>query len=114
MDEANIRDEVDGLREAAKCVCLDIDEAVAKDLAANRKVKCDESHCDWTGRQNMILCGPHPFDPDDTVYGCPKCKEINTLIYVCDEPGCWADISSGMPTPEGYRNTCHNHIPGDM
>lgn len=29
----------------------------------------------------------------------------------CDEPGCTKAISSGTPTPAGYRNTCHEHGP---
>jgi hypothetical protein len=28
---------------------------------------------------------------------------------VCDEPGCLHDASGGWPSPEGYRQTCHEH-----
>lgn len=29
----------------------------------------------------------------------------------CDEPGCRKQSSSGTPTLDGYRRTCHDHYP---
>jgi hypothetical protein len=30
---------------------------------------------------------------------------------ICDEPGCLEFVSCGTPTEDGYRSTCHKHIP---
>ena len=75
------------------------------------KVKCDE--CGWHGLENQVLVARSPFDDGDNIYGCPKCLDVNSMRPVCDEPDCWSDSTCGTPTPDGYRNTCHKHIPKD-
>lgn len=75
------------------------------------KVKCGDFRCGWKGQASDILTAPHPFHPNDTISGCPKCRDVETLECVCDEPGCWETVSAGTPTPEGYRSTCHKHAP---
>lgn len=79
-------------------------------MSNNRKVKCTASFCNWRGHEEDILQGINPFDASDTLDGCPECKGIETINYVCDEPGCWEPISCGTPTSEGYRQTCGEHI----
>jgi hypothetical protein len=76
---------------------------------SDRKVKCAE--CDWGGVESVILTAPNPFDPSDTVNGCPKCHSVDSIVYACDEDGCWDDASCGTPTPAGYRSTCGKHRP---
>lgn len=76
----------------------------------NRKVKCNEYRCNWNGIESDVLMGINPFD-FSSVWGCPKCKEINTVVFACDELGCWGDVSSGTPTESGYRHTCRLHKP---
>ena len=76
-----------------------------------RKVICTERRCNWRGTEKEVLTAPSPFDADDTINGCPKCKAIGTIVYACDEQGCWRETSSGTPTPTGYRSTCFEHRP---
>lgn len=56
-----------------------------------------------------MLRAPHPFDPEDEVVGCPRCKTINEWTELCDEAGCSQPASCGFPTESGYRRTCFAH-----
>ncbi len=58
-----------------------------------------------------ILSAQNPFDPEDTIIGCPNCKEVNRLRTTCDEPNCWEADTMGIGTPNGYRRTCYTHRP---
>lgn len=60
------------------------------------------------------LTAPNPFDPTDTLTGCPSCKAVNSLVGACDEPGCEKESSMGTPTTEGYRRTCYDHRPKEI
>ena len=75
------------------------------------KQRCANSHCDWCGTSDEVLKAPNPFDPINEIWGCPECKDVNSMYLVCDEPGCWEPVSCGTPTPDGYRSTCHCHAP---
>ena len=74
------------------------------------KVQCDV--CAWIGTDARILSAKNPFDPEDTVEGCPQCKSVNSIRRFCDEPGCTERASCGTPTKDGYRQTCGKHAPG--
>lgn len=64
----------------------------------------------WVGDESELLTAANPFDPRETVFGCPVCKSIGELVNTCDEPGCARDASCGWPTSGGgYRRTCHEH-----
>jgi len=65
--------------------------------------------CNWIGPASALLVAPNPFDPADTIVGCPVCKSVNEFRELCDEPGCQRTASSGWPSREGYRRTCHVH-----
>jgi len=82
-------------------------------LMIKNKVKCNNRNCGWQGKSDELLRAPNPFDPDpdDELIGCPKCKDIGSLVSVCDEDDCWLDSSCGTPSKDGYRNTCYDHIP---
>lgn len=69
--------------------------------------KCSE--CGHIGTEYLVA--PNPFDADrDTVVGCPKCKAIDSMEQVCDEPGCTRVSGIGFPTKGGgYRRTCWEH-----
>ncbi len=73
------------------------------------KVVCKE--CDWRGMRRQILNAANPFDDKLRIVGCPICPSVDCFRAVCDEPGCWHEVSSGMSTPQGYRATCYEHIP---
>ena len=60
---------------------------------------------------DALRTAPNPFDPRDTLTGCPACGAVNATVRTCDEPGCWQPADSGFPTPDGYRSTCSKHIP---
>ena len=76
-----------------------------------RKVKCEEYRCSWHGEEIEVLTASNPFNIDFIISGCPKCREINSIVYVCDEPECWETVSCGTRTSMGYRSTCHKHRP---
>jgi len=77
----------------------------------NDRLFCNERRCGWRGMQLEVLFAENPFNADETIAGCPKCKEINSLLVSCDEPGCWNEASCGTPTATGYRHTCGKHAP---
>lgn len=77
----------------------------------NRKVVCEEYRCQWRGLESQVLKAKNPFDPDYEINGCPSCKEINTIVYACDEPRYWKPVTCGTPTNNGYRSTCGQHKP---
>jgi hypothetical protein len=66
--------------------------------------------CKWSGRGNALLLAPNPFNPAETVFGCPACQSVGDFVELCDEPGCIHPASCGFPVPGGaYRRTCHEH-----
>lgn len=73
------------------------------------KAICTE--CGWVGMSSEILHATNPFDSACVVYGCPDCKNVNTVVSACDEPGCQEQSSCGTPTENGYRFTCGEHVP---
>lgn len=75
------------------------------------KLRCEVRRCTWHGLDSEVLTAPDPFDAGEQLTGCPKCKSVNTLREVCDEPDCWEFSSCGTPTAKGYRRTCHKHLP---
>ena len=77
----------------------------------NDFAKCRYWRCGWHGPRSEVLTAPSPFDPDDQLSVCPKCREADPAAG-CDEPGCDAEGSCGTPTPDGYRVTCSKHWPG--
>jgi hypothetical protein len=39
-----------------------------------------------------------------------KITELKEPLNLCDEPGCFVEVSAGFPTDDGgYRRTCYNH-----
>lgn len=76
---------------------------------SNDKCVCEE--CGWQGSLGDQLHGVNPFDTEDKIYGCPRCKTIDRMYPVCDEPDCWKPVTCGSPTPDGYRSTCGKHRP---
>lgn len=73
--------------------------------------RCADYRCGWIGTESEMLTAPNPFDPEDTLCGCPLCREVNNLRSCCDEPECFEPDTCGTPTPEGYRRTCGKHLP---
>lgn len=75
------------------------------------KSRCTE--CGWIGETDEVLEAPNPFDAfsQEIIQGCPKCKQVECMECVCDEPGCKLPVNGGTPTPEGYRQTCYKHNP---
>jgi hypothetical protein len=67
--------------------------------------------CDWKGTDADLLIAPSPFDPEDTLSGCPKCKSVDCFRVACDFTGCWKEATAGTPTKAGYRHTCYLHRP---
>lgn len=75
---------------------------------AVRRCRCED--CDGTFLESEILNAPNPFNPDDTICGCPRCKSVTAFALLCDFPGCDEDSSCGEPTSEGgYVHRCSKH-----
>lgn len=74
------------------------------------KLICEE--CGWRGTESEMLTAPNPFDHTAEIYGCPNCRNVDTLICACEHEGCWRGVSAGTPTTDGgYTQTCHEHAP---
>lgn len=76
-----------------------------------RHWRCKE--CYWIGPEHAILKAANPFDAEATLYGCPQCKEVDSVESMCDVEGCKQTAGCGTPTPEGYRLTCGPHKPAE-
>lgn len=74
-----------------------------------KKSVCTE--CGWHGQTALVLTANNPFCDGDIIYGCPECKEVNTIVQACDESGCWKRATCGTPTEHRYRMTCGKHKP---
>ena len=66
--------------------------------------------CDWCGDDAELLRAASPFEPADTICGCPKCKAVEDIVIACDEPGCDRESTCGWPSDGGYRRTCGKHM----
>ena len=73
--------------------------------------------CNARTPEPALLRAQSPFDPDDTLTGCPECKQCDDgFALLCDEPGCTSEAGCGWPTGDesdvwgGYRNTCYKHM----
>ena len=72
------------------------------------KYKCARWRCGWFGRESDLLKAPHPFEPGEEVWGCPRCHEIG-YERACDEEGCWNRGDCGTPTENSYKWLCSKH-----
>ena len=73
------------------------------------KVKCFA--CDWTCLRAEVLIAENPFIKNQLLTACPRCREINVIIDVCDEPRCWEIKKYFTATKDGGRRTCEKHRP---
>lgn len=74
------------------------------------KKKCECNECCHITTYDLLLKAKHPFQDNETIYGCPKCKNIECFNPICDEPGCTEPVTCGYPTETlGYRNACYKH-----
>ena len=66
--------------------------------------------CDAYMHEVDMLTAPNPFDPKDTLVGCPNCKSVGSFREICDEAGCNDEATCGFPAKDsGYRRTCYDH-----
>ncbi len=77
------------------------------DLIDDKRWRCKE--CDTISHESKLLTADNPFKRDESITGCPSCFSIDSFMDVCDQSGCEKDVSSGWPSPGGYRRTCHKH-----
>ena len=75
-------------------------------------LRCENRNCGWIGREIELLLAAHPFEPDETVRGCPKCHAIDSMLECCDEPECFEASTCGWTDSSGnrYRRTCGKHM----
>lgn len=69
------------------------------------------SGCGWHGTWSDVLQSPNPFDPDDMLTGCPKCRQVESLGAACFAEGCGREATCGTPTQDGYKWSCAEHRP---
>jgi len=74
------------------------------------KMICDNRKCKWVGKESELLTAPDPFQPNERLFACPKCKG-QTINLVCDDEDSKQHATCGTPTPNGYRQTCYKHKP---
>lgn len=65
--------------------------------------------CDQVMLYTQLLWAPNPFDPEDSILGCPHCRSVNDFQRLCDAPDCMKRQTCGWPSPDGYRMTCGDH-----
>jgi len=68
--------------------------------------------CEVCGKictSDEILKADHPFDECEFIYGCPKCRDIDTFQMICEHEGCERVSTCGFPTKDGYKNLCGEH-----
>ena len=72
--------------------------------------RCEE--CGQASEQSKILTAPNPFDPADTIFGCPNCKEVGSFRQVCQVKDCEDDATCGSPLFRGFRYAflCGKHF----
>lgn len=78
-------------------------------MEAPQKWVCKECGCVMA----EPLFAPNPFDPSDTVSGCPECKSVNAIEVGCQVGDCRKIASGGHPGGHGFRYiwTCWDHRP---
>lgn len=74
-----------------------------------RRVGC--MYCAYVGPASSWLSAPNPFDPKDTLDGCPECKSAESTVQLCSTSNCQAEASSGRVTVPGYVYYCNKHYP---
>jgi hypothetical protein len=67
------------------------------------------NRCEWSGQEKDLLTAPSPFDASDIMSACPDCKDYESIVNRCDEPGCRREAGCGFQVDGGYRRTCYEH-----
>jgi hypothetical protein len=72
--------------------------------------RCTE--CEHTFAFAEAQRAEHPFNSNATVYGCPKCGEIEGWEELCEVDGCSERATSGTPLKDrsGYIRCCYRHF----
>lgn len=79
----------------------------------DRQCKC--LACGNIVLESEILTAQSPFDPDETLVACTKCKAVfgASVVSICDELGCNEPVTCGFPVSDDafgdYRTTCAKH-----
>lgn len=74
---------------------------------APKRYKCGE--CDHLCDEPLVAA--NPFDPSETIMGCPSCRSAESLIIACCIQGCRDVAAAGVPGAHGYRYAwlCGDH-----
>ena len=74
------------------------------------------NNCNIIISKDEWLTAPSPFDPDEMLTACPRCRQcVDGFALLCDEPGCTRPATCGWPTGAaddewgGYRHSCGDH-----
>jgi hypothetical protein len=81
-------------------------KAKKKKVVNHKKYVCED--CRWHGKQKDLIVAPNPFMPEDILLACPSCYGME-VVWACDYPYCFAPVTSGLPTKNGYKSVCSKH-----
>lgn len=83
------------------------------ELDPARRWRCDD--CYESFDESEFLRAPSPFDPEDEITGCPRCKSTDDFTPLCDHGSCTRQGSGGYPMANGsYVLRCFEHRPYDV
>ena len=72
---------------------------------------CDS--CDAIVANADLLHAANPFDREQEVLGCPKCKAVDDFRRVCGFDGCENAATGGTPYRGQYVQRCWKHNPAN-
>lgn len=77
--------------------------------ASETRFRCN--FCGGIFKEHRLLRAASPFDPNDTLRGCPRCKQCaDGFDLLCCVEGCDHMVAVGKVHPEhGYVWICSKH-----
>lgn len=73
------------------------------------RIGCHE--CRSICTKEELLSAPNPFEENEIIHACPKCKAVEAYFLLCEVEGCPNSASSGYPVEGGYLQVCYDHRP---
>lgn len=66
--------------------------------------------CGYILKDHELLLDKNPFNIKENIYGCPKCKSIDSDLRLCDLKGCIEKATCGTPYQNTYLHLCGKHF----
>ena len=80
-----------------------------EEYQSNKEYKC--MNCGLISKSKEMLTATSPFDAEDTLTACPKCRSMDDFKEMCETAGCTNGATMGMRTDDkgGYMRLCYEH-----